>query len=199
MSQKSKELVELEANSVSSNNNLVTTIFEIDRQYQEQISQFMTQLHSINSEIESLDKEIELTKENIKDNEKELESLSSSIGSELLYLQKLNDKLISKINVAIEMKKIDNLTSSYMDVIDELNEEIKDLEIDILQKELQKENLQLKLMPSWQKIAELKNKLNKLQTQKKYIESLGLQKNAVLNDKKESPTEVVDVEAQPVT
>jgi len=199
VSQKSKELVELEANSVSSNNNLVTTIFEIDRQYQEQISQFMTQLHSINSEIESLDKEIELTKENIKDNEKELESLSSSIGSELLYLQKLNDKLISKINVAIEMKKIDNLTSSYMDVIDELNEEIKDLEIDILQKELQKENLQLKLMPSWQKIAELKNKLNKLQTQKKYIESLGLQKNAVLNDKKESPTEVVDVEAQPVT
>lgn len=197
MSQKSKELMEVEANNLAANNNnLVTTIFEIDRQYQEQISHFMTQLHTINSDIESLDKEIELIKESIKEKEKELESLTNSVSSELLYLEKLNEKLISKINVAIEMKKIDNFTQNYKDALDELSEEIRELEIDILQKELQKENLQLKLMPSWQKITDLKNKLNKLKTKKRYIESLGLQKNSNISEKKEIPTEVVDVEVQ---
>jgi len=197
VSQKSKELMEVEANNLAANNNnLVTTIFEIDRQYQEQISHFMTQLHTINSDIESLDKEIELIKESIKEKEKELESLTNSVSSELLYLEKLNEKLISKINVAIEMKKIDNFTQNYKDALDELSEEIRELEIDILQKELQKENLQLKLMPSWQKITDLKNKLNKLKTKKRYIESLGLQKNSNISEKKEIPTEVVDVEVQ---
>jgi chromosome segregation ATPase len=197
VSDKSKDLVGIEANSVSNNNSsIVTTIFEIDRKYQEQIADFMNQLHSLNSEIESITKELELLQENIKDNEKELKSISNNVNSDLLYIEKLNDKLVNKIYIAIEMKKVDSFNSSYQSIVDELNEDIRELEIDILQKELQKENLQLKLMPSWQKITELKQKLNKLTTKKRYIESLGLQKNSNNTQEKQLSNEVVDVDAQ---
>ena len=194
MSQKSNELTKVDSNNLTPNNNLVSTILEIDRQYQEQISNFFTQLHTINSDIIALEKEIELIEDTNKDREKELETLKNTINSELLYLEKLNEKLISKVNVAIEMQKLNNFTQNYKDTLDEISEDIREVEIDILQKELQKENLQLKLMPSWQKITDLKNEINKLTTKKRYIESLGLQKKSTINETKELPSEIIDVE-----
>ncbi len=194
MEQKANEIVAYEEQKNFPTHQLATALFEIDRKYQEQFAHFLNELHTINSEIEQLEKNIDLIKESIAKEEEELQKLSLSIEAELLHLERLNEKLINKVSVALEMKKIDSLSKSYEAIIQELNEDIRVLEIDILQKELQKENLQLKIMPSKQKITELQESINKLQVQKKYIESLGLQKTPLLTNYNSSA--VVDVEAE---
>jgi len=195
MAEQTKELVELERASVPSAQQLASALFEIDRKYQEQFSIFFNELHAINTQIEQLEKEKALLSESIKKEEKELKNLSAQIDAELLHLEKLNEKIINKITVALEMKKVNNYNDAYKSMIDELSEDIRVLEIDILQKELQKENLQLKLMPSWQKITEIKDKLHKLQANKKYIESLGLNKSPIAQ-KNAIASKVIDTEIE---
>jgi len=193
VAQNSKEITEFESQNNLPSHQFAKKLFEIDRKYQEQFSLFLNELHGLNSDIERLEKDIVIIKENIAKEEKELKDISAEIKAQLLHLEKLNEKLINKISVAIEMKKINNYSDSYKSIIEELSEDVRELEIDILQKELQKENLQLKLIPSWQKITEIKDKINKLQTQKRYIESLGLNKTPSI-PKNQISSNIVDVE-----
>ncbi len=168
MSNSSKDLV-----TANNTHNLTSVLIKIDKKYQEQIYSFINELQNLNSEVDLINNEINVIKENIASLEEELKSLNSEIKSELLYLEKLNDKFLKKASVAFEIKKLNIKDNSSLDIIDELLEEIRELEIDILQKELQKENIQLKLIPSWQKITELKSKISEIEAQKRYIESLG--------------------------
>ncbi len=195
MSENSKDVVSVEANS-SSSYNLATALIEIDKKYQEQIYNFMTQLHNLNSEIDNFKNEIKTIQESIETEEQELQELNTQIKAELLHLEKLNETFLKKASIALEVEKLDVSNSVYKDMIEELDEEIRELEIDILQKELQKENLQLKIMPSLQKIAELKSKIKELEAQKRYIESLGVQKQIAIQQQKELPNDIVDINAE---
>jgi chromosome segregation ATPase len=195
VSENSKDVVSVEANS-SSSYNLATALIEIDKKYQEQIYNFMTQLHNLNSEIDNFKNEIKTIQESIETEEQELQELNTQIKAELLHLEKLNETFLKKASIALEVEKLDVSNSVYKDMIEELDEEIRELEIDILQKELQKENLQLKIMPSLQKIAELKSKIKELEAQKRYIESLGVQKQIAIQQQKELPNDIVDINAE---
>jgi len=159
-------------------------IQEIDKHVRQGILAYAEGIGRYTLEIEKLKAKIEGEKQKIKEEEEVLLVLEREVGYDEKLLQRHNDTFMRKVN------SLQELNSEYKEMIDakeytklferkkhelqELEDEINALEMTLLDTELERINLLLKLEPKRNFIAELQCGLKELELEKEHFESTKL-------------------------
>ena len=165
---------------------LASKIKEIDKLYQEGVIEYTESIYRYNIEIEKIRNEIAVTQGKNKKAETALLDIERSIEYQEQSLVGLHQKFIQKTSSIVELKTEykdslqENLYQSTLKrkerEIYELVDEIEEVELSFLNKELQRINLEELLEPKRTLLEELNRSLKELELEKSYFESTGLQK-----------------------
>ena len=178
------------------------SIMKTENYYKQGIIAYEEGIHRYVMEIEKLKNQIN---SQAKNNEKEKQALlviESQITSEEKLLERLNEQFSQKV------KSIEELKIEYRDMIDgaeynkllsrkkkelfEVLDEIEELEMTLLGKELERVNLLGKLEPRQRIIEEIEADLRELELEKEHFESTKLHQIPQLDTKQNNPDDVVD-------
>ena len=186
---------------------LLEKLTEADRQYKQGLYEYKESIQSYNLEIEKLKNKIDNQSELCDKEEKNL----LMIEHELLFENKAYDKL--QVQCLGFLNSIEELQMDYKDILDEEKyattfkrkerelldalDEIEIAELSLLKRELERLNFLESFEPKQRELKSLKVALKELELEKRYFESMGLQKvsSVQLENKSSSMeklTEVVD-------
>ena len=154
----------------------------LDSRYKENIAAYAEELHECTHKIEVARIELEQLKREKEPYLSQLNDAEKEVGHEMHLLEHLNEQWIQKAFVLSELENElkhlsyspqegDTMIQSRYRETERLHQEIEDLEITILKRELDKQNLLLKIEPIDRKINLLLQKIQELQSRKHYIES----------------------------
>lgn len=185
-SEKKLEKMSLQLHQSSIKIELASKIKEIDDLYQKGVIEYSESINRYNVELEKLRNEITITQEKSKKSENTLGNIEKSIEYQEQSLVALHQKFVQKTNSILELK------TEYKDALDaqlynatikrkerdifELIDEIEEMELSFLNKELQRINLEELLEPKRSLLEELNRNLKELELEKSYFESTGLQR-----------------------
>jgi len=185
-SEKKLEKMSLQLHQSSIKIELASKIKEIDDLYQKGVIEYSESINRYNIELEKLRNEITITQEKSKKSENTLGNIEKSIEYQEQSLVALHQKFVQKTNSILELK------TEYKDALDaqlynatikrkerdifELIDEIEEMELSFLNKELQRINLEELLEPKRSLLEELNRNLKELELEKSYFESTGLQR-----------------------
>jgi chromosome segregation ATPase len=192
---------------------VTTALSTMQRHYQENIAAFAETMHELSMRIDECKSDIEKLKREIAPHETELERFHADVAAQTALLENLNERYIRKCSVLEEFEKelarsknTEALALQHRyDELEELLEEIEALEITLLQKELERQNIILRIEPQRQRIIALENEIGKLEAQKRYIESAKLHDlmpklgtSTAQNDTVDNDEEIIDTETHEV-
>ena len=159
-------------------------IGEMDGLYQKGVLAYTKGVHQFKQEILKQKNLLQLKKDAIREDEKKLESFLYELGYDEKNLQKKQLEFLEKI------RSIHELKSEYASLLDEgeyqkildakskniyaLEDEIEELEMALLQKELERINLVEKLTPLRLEIQKLEDAIAELEFDKNHFESVAL-------------------------
>jgi len=156
----------------------------LDRRYKENIADYAQELHSCTHKIDSARIELEMLRKQKEPHDEALVLVEKEIEYALRLLQRLSDQYIQKTTVAAELEEeLENLghseesksvLQSRRNELERLQMEIEELELTLLQHELEKQNLLLKIEPIIRKISSQERLIRELEAKKRYIESAHL-------------------------
>jgi hypothetical protein len=185
----------------SQNRVSVHAVREIENYYREGIIAYAEGLSRYGLEISKLKANISTEIKLIENDEATLEILERTVGYDEKLLQKYNDDFSQKIH------SIQELDREYKDMLDnkeykkletrkkhelqEILDETEELEMTLLQHELERLNIFIKLKPKKRLIMELKSELSELHLDKEYFESTKLYQIPRRVKKKESKEELI--------
>jgi len=177
-------------------------ISKTENYYKQGIRAYEEGIHQYVMEIEKLKNQINAQAKNNEKEEQALLVIESRIASEERLLERLNEQFSQKV------KSIEELKIEYRDMIDgaeynkllsrkkkelfEVLDEIEELEITLLGKELERVNLLDKLEPRQRIIEELEANLRELELEKEHFESTRLHQIPQLHTKENNSEDVVD-------
>jgi hypothetical protein len=186
VSEKKLEKMSLQLHQSSIKIELERKIKEIDDLYQKGVIEYTESIYRYNIEIEKIRNEITITQAKNKKAEMALLDIEKSIEYQEQSLVALHQKFMQKTNSIVELK------SEYKDALQvdlyqatlkrkkrevyELIDEIEEMELSFLNKELQRINLEELLEPKRMLLEELNRNLTELELEKSYFESTGLQR-----------------------
>jgi hypothetical protein len=191
---------------------LVSTIRQIDTLYKDGVLQYKESIYQYNIEIEKLKSNIENESKKSEQKEYDLLMIENEITYEAKLVDKQNSKFIEKV------KSIDELKHDYKNVMEkqvyeevlarkerelfDMLDDLEELELSLLNKELIRLNKVERLDPLRTKIYDLKVELRDLELKKNYLENTGLGKvsipqlehniNHTLEDRKIVDTIIMD-------
>ncbi len=155
-------------------------------------------------EISKLKAHISTEKKLIEKDEATLLVLERQVGYDEKLLHKYNNNFSKKINSIQELNReykemLDNaeylkLDKRKLHELQEILDEIEELEMAVLQHELERVNLLLKLEPKRRVILALEKELKELKLDKVYFESTKLQQIALISNKEKPEDTTVDTE-----
>lgn len=153
----------------------------LDSRYKENVANYAQELHECTHKIEMEKISLEQLYKEKEPHRNALLSVEKEVDHGLRMLEHFTEEWIQKTMVVAElekeMKQLELLqeqerTFSYRrEELKGLQEEIDDVELNLLQHELQRQNLLLKIEPIDHKISALQKKIRELESQKQYIES----------------------------
>jgi chromosome segregation ATPase len=154
----------------------------LDSRYRENVAAYAQELHTCTHQIETVRIELEHLQEQITPYDEALDRVGREIEHTLRMLEHFTEQWIQHTlvisEVESEMKKIgesnDTLLRSRQEERKRLQFEMDDLELKALQDELERQNLLLKMDPLTQKIDTLKKRIRKLESHKRYVETVYL-------------------------
>ncbi len=195
--------------SVSEQRVSLHAVREIEHHYREGIIAYADGLSRYGLEISKLKANISTEKKLIEKDEAALIVLERTVGYDEKLLQKINDNFSQKIHSMQELDReykdmLNNQEYKKLDTrkkheLQELLDETEELEMILLQRELERLNLLIKLEPKRGLIAELESELIELRLDKTHFESTKLhQIPRMLNNskKEETPVEIEIVEEE---
>jgi len=172
-----KETAQLEAHPDTAR--LAMVLGVLDGRYRENVANYAEAIHACNHEMEQLRIELERLESEREPLAKRVRAMTKETDNRLYLLEHLNETYIHKRRVlaaldeelqTIKEEHTPSLEHRYSE-IETIGREISDLEIALLESELQKQNLLLAIEPIEQEIRSVKERLEKLTSQKRYIES----------------------------
>jgi len=163
---------------------VATKVKEIDRLYLEGVSKYSENIYLYNIEIDKVKTKISMQNKKIEKESQIVLLLDNEIKYESNLIDKYNNKFIEKV------KSLDELRNEYSSIMEksvyteifsrkkrevlELLDEVEELELTLLNKELARINAVEKLEPEENIILDLKKVLEDLELKKGYLESTGL-------------------------
>ena len=154
----------------------------LDNRYKENIAGYAQELHSCTHMIDMARIDLDMIEKQKEPHSRELLSREKEIEYTLRLLERLTEQCVQKTVVIAELEsELENLGhlggeseavlhSRYTE-LRRLEQEIGDLELTLLNHELEKQNILLKIEPVERKIDALEKKIRELESQKRYIES----------------------------
>ncbi len=177
---------------------------EIEKHYRDGIITYSEGLYRYTLEISKLETEIGIEKKSIHKDEETLFSLERQIEYDENLLEQYNNRFSKKIGSIQELNReyremMDTQTYLKTDKrklyeLQEILDEIEELEITLMQCELERINLLLKLQPKRREIAVLEREMKMLKLDKSYFESTGLQQIVPVANHKKAIVDAVDTE-----
>ena len=162
---------------------LNAAIDSIEKGYKERIAALADEIHKLDAQIEQLSKDAALLEEEKAPQEERVTQLDQEITAETKFLERLTEQLVKKAEVTAELKQeLDrvqepgstHLLHNRKLILKELQKEIEETEIQLIEKELERQNHLIEIEPKRQQIRALRMRINALQAQKRYIESSGM-------------------------
>jgi chromosome segregation ATPase len=151
---------------------------ELTALYQDRFAAYSKELHQLSAKIQQLQKEIRILVDAKSQEELAFSTLEREVEAELKILTRLNEQYLKKAEVIIELRRLTQESNAVIEarvqMIDELLEEIEEVELLLLQKELECQNRRLELAPKREAIVHLEHQINTLEAQKQYLESAGV-------------------------
>jgi|GEM_PF-6168633 len=163
---------------------LTMALSHLESRYRANVKAYAQELHACNQQIEVLKSQKATLLQEKEPESKRLSEVEKEIEHQTKMLTYLHQQWMQKCTVVTELKKeLKELTTQearhkalkerYV-ALDTLNEEIETVEIHLLEHELERQNLILKLEPVEQKIRAIEQEIDTLEAQKRYIESAHL-------------------------
>lgn len=159
----------------------------IENRYKESIAGYAEEMQHYTMQIEKVQSEITQLTEMKSADEALLGNIDGDVAYEMRLLERLHEQFLQKMAVRTELlslvneKDVAESESKNEILLHELLDEIEELEITLLKKELEKQNTLQKLEPVRQQIQTLEFKLKELELEKKYLESTKVHKLSQLN------------------
>ena len=183
----------------------VVAVREIENHYREGIIAYTEGLSRYVLEISKLKANISTEKKLIEKDETLLLLLERGVGYDEKLLEKNNDTFSQKIHSLqeldreykdmLENKEYQKLDTRKIHELQEILDEIEELEMMLLQRELERLNMLIKLEPKRRLIRELKSELTELRLDKEYFEATKIHQIPLIsNQKKLKVEEPVDTE-----
>ena len=183
----------------------VVAVREIENHYREGIIAYTEGLSRYVLEISKLKANISTEKKLIEKDEAVLLVLERGVGYDEKLLDKNNDTFSQKIHSLqeldreykdmLENKEYQKLDTRKKHELQEILDEIEGLEMTLLQRELERLNMLIKLEPKRRLIRELKGELTELRLDKEYFEATKIhQIPRIANQVKPQVNEPVDTE-----
>ena len=183
----------------------VVAVREIEDSYREGIIAYTEGLSRYVLEISKLKANISTEKKFIEKDEALLLLLERGVGYDEKLLEKNNDTFSQKIHSLqeldreykdmLENKEYQKLDTRKKHELQEILDEIEELEMTLLQRELERLNMLVKLEPKRRLIRELESELTELRLDKEYFEATKIhQITLTSNQKKHNVEEPVDTE-----
>jgi len=177
---------------------------DIEVQFRKGIIAYGDGLSRYSLEIAKLKANRSIEKKLIEKDEAALLLLERQVGYDEKLLQKYNNNFSKKIHSIQELNReykemLDNeeylkLDKRKLDELQEILDEIEELEMTVLLRELDRVNLLLKLEPKRRVILTLERELQELKLDKAYFESTKLQQIALISNKEKPKDDTVDTE-----
>ena len=153
----------------------------LDGKYKENVANYAQELHHCTHQIETENISLDLLFKEKEPHDTALTAVEKEIDYELRILERLSEQWVQKTVVlnelTIEMKQLahlpehDVMFQSRREAFKILDQEIEDFELTLLEHELEKQNILLKIEPIDQKIRALQKSIRELESKKRYIES----------------------------
>jgi len=177
---------------------------EIEKHYRDGIIAYSEGMSRYVLETSKLKASINTEKKLIEKDEAALLLLERQVGYDEKLLQKYNNNFSKKIHSIQELNReykeiLDNeeylkLDKRKLHELQEILDEIEELEMTVLLRELERVNLLLKLEPKRRIILALERELKELELDKAYFESTKLQQIALISNKEKPEDATVDTE-----
>ncbi len=164
---------------------LTMALSHLEGRYRANVKAYAQELHACNQQIEVLKSQKATLLQEKEPESKRLSEVEKEIEHQTKMLTYLHQQWMQKCTVVTELKRelqaltVDSdakskaLEGRYV-ALDTLSEEIESLEVSLLEHELERQNLMLKLEPVEQKIRAIEQEIDTLEAQKRYIESAHL-------------------------
>jgi hypothetical protein len=156
---------------------MTMALSNLNGHYKKEIHSYVEELQQYIFTIEKYKNEILLQKKSLKPQEDIFEALKHDISYDLRILERSNNKFLEDSKLLIELKSFlgdDNHKERFLEkqnTLQHLLVEIKEIEKTLLIKELEKQNILLKMKPLLKKIEILESDLNKVVLEKNFMES----------------------------
>jgi len=177
---------------------------EIEKHYRDGIIAYAEGMSRYVLETSKLKANISTEKKLIEKDEAALLLIERQVGYDEKLLQKYNNNFSKKIHSIQELNReykemLDNeeylkLDKRKLHELQEILDEIEELEMTVLLRELDRVNLLLKLEPKRRVILTLERELQELKLDKAYFESTKLQQIALISNKEKPKDDTVDTE-----
>ncbi len=161
---------------------VITALNMLDAMYKENINAYAQKLHDCSRKIEDKKNQLASLYKEIGPHKEALETTQKEVDYALRALENLTEKWCQKSMVITELESelsnLEHSTSERKQILKHRNETIKELEFEIeetelllLKYELEKQNILLLIEPIEQQIVILKQSINTLESEKRYIEA----------------------------